>query len=84
MKGTIIIITDTLVSLFSWAFHKAAETCSLDTDVRFTCLNDVSDHLPHHFLPDQKPAQCVRMYYSGTEQADDRIRCFLRQDAALL
>lgn len=52
--------------------------------MRFTCLNDVSDHLPHHFLPDQKLAQCVRMYYSGTEQADDRIRCFLRQDAALL
>lgn len=46
--------------------------------MRFTCINEVSDHLPHHFLPDHKPAQCVRVYYSGTEQVDDRIRLFLR------
>lgn len=63
----------TLVNLFSWAFHKAAETCPPDTDVLFTCTNEASDRLLHHFLPDKEPAQCVRVYYSGTERADEPV-----------
>lgn len=60
-----------LVGLLSLAFHKAAETCPPETNVLFTCVNEASDRLLHHFLPDRQPTQCVRVYYSGTEPAED-------------
>lgn len=57
------------VQLFYAAFSQAAQTCPPDTRVVFTCVNQASDKLLHHFFPDLAPTRSVRSYITAT-QAD--------------
>ena len=58
------------IELFFAAFQKAAQTCPPDTRVLFTCINEASDRLLHHFFPNIQPVQALRTYYTSTDGGD--------------
>lgn len=59
-----------LIDLFSYAFHQAAKSSPPETQVTFTCLNEASEKLLHHFLPDNTPASFACSYYTLTAYDD--------------
>lgn len=59
-----------LIDLFSYAFHQAAKSSPPETQVIFACLNEASEKLLHHFLPDSKPVSFACSYYTLTAYDD--------------
>lgn len=60
-----------LLHLFAAGMTAAQNTMAPDTQVFFSCQNEASDHLIHHFAPHAAPVQIMRVYTRATAPEED-------------